>query len=101
MVVQPDGTTRSYTYDRFPGCSRAFGVLDDPLAEHTTLGSVGEATARLVPGRAVIAATVALLQDDPLALLCTDPACYRCTRARARLKTAVASDRAAEEGHAR
>jgi aminoglycoside 3-N-acetyltransferase len=101
VVVHPDGTTRRYTYDRFPGCSRAFGVLDGPLAQHTTVGSVGEATAMLVPGRAVIAATVGLLQDDPAALLCTDPSCYRCARARARLKTAVASDRAVEEGRAR
>jgi hypothetical protein len=33
----------------------------------------------------VIEATVALLEADPAALLCTDPGCYRCSRARARL----------------
>ena len=33
----------------------------------------------------VIDATVELLRDDPAALLCTDPGCYRCSRARARL----------------
>jgi aminoglycoside 3-N-acetyltransferase len=101
LVVHPDGTMRSYTYDRFPGCSRAFGALDEPLAEHTTVGSFGEARAILVPGRAVIAATVTLLQDDPSALLCTDPNCYRCSRARARLNAAGASIQAVEEGRAR
>ena len=101
VVVYPDGTTRSYTYDSFPGCSRAFGVLDDPLAEHTASGRVGDATAILVPGRAVIAATIALLQDDPSSLLCTEPNCYRCSRARDRLKTAAASTQAVEEDRAR
>ena len=91
----------SYTYDSFPGCSRAFGALDEPLAEHTAEGRVGAATAILVPGRAVIEATIALLQDDPSALLCTDPNCYRCGRARACLTTAAASIQAVEEGRAR
>jgi aminoglycoside 3-N-acetyltransferase len=100
-VVHPDGTTSSYTCDTVPGCSRAFGVLDDPLAEHTARGTVGNATAILVPGRAVIAATIALLQDDPSSLLCTDPNCYRCTRARDRLKTAAASTQAVEEDRVR
>ena len=101
VVSHPDGTTRSYTYDRFPGCSRAFGALDEPLAEHTAAGRFGDATAILVPGCAVIAATIALLQDDSSALLCTDPNCYRCSRARARLKSAASSAQAVEEGRAR
>ena len=73
--------------DRFPGCSRAFGVLEQPLRERGSIrdGKVGDALAQLVSGSAVIAATVELLQDDPAALLCTDPDCYRCSRARARL----------------
>ena len=73
--------------DRFPGCSRAFGALERPLRERGAIrdGKVGRALAQLVPGRAVIEATVALLRADPTALLCTDAACYRCSRARARL----------------
>ncbi len=101
VVIHLDGTARSYTYDSFPGCSRAFGVLDAPLAQNTAVGRFGGATAMLVPGRAVIAATIALLQDDPSSLLCTDPNCYRCSRARDRLKTAAASGRAVAEDRAR
>ena len=73
--------------DRFPGCSRAFGVLEQPLRERGSIrdGKVGDALAQLVSGSAVIAATVELLRADPAALLCTDPDCYRCSRARARL----------------
>jgi aminoglycoside 3-N-acetyltransferase len=73
--------------ERFPGCSRAFGSLERPLREGGAIrdGKVGRALAQLVPGAAVIEATVALLRADPTALLCTDPACYRCSGARARL----------------
>jgi aminoglycoside 3-N-acetyltransferase len=77
----------THGYDRFPGCSCAFGVLERPLRERGAVrdGKVGRALAQLMPGGAVIESTVALLGADPTALLCTDPACYRCSRARARL----------------
>lgn len=77
----------THGYDRFPGCSRAFGALERPLRERDAVrdGKVGGALAQLVPGAAVIETTVALLRADPAALLCTDPECYRCSRARARL----------------
>ena len=73
--------------DRFPGCSRGFGAIERPLRERGAIrdGKVGSAVAQLVPGAAVIEATVELLRADPAALLCTDPGCYRCSRARARL----------------
>jgi aminoglycoside 3-N-acetyltransferase len=85
IPFDPDWPTHGY--DRFPGCSRAFGVLERPLREQGAIrdGKVGDALAQLVPGAAVIEATVALLRADPAALLCTDPACFRCSRARARL----------------
>jgi len=77
----------THGYDRFPGCSRAFGALERPLREQGAIrdGQVGKALAQLVPGAAVIEETVALLRADPAALLCTDPDCYRCSRARGRL----------------
>ncbi len=73
--------------DRFPGCSRAFGAIERPLRERGGIrdGKVGRAVAQLVSGGAVIEATVELLHADPAALLCTDPGCYRCSRALARL----------------
>jgi len=77
----------AHGYDRFPGCSRAFGLLERPLRERSAIrdGRVGHALAQLMPGSAVIEETVALLRDDPVALLCTDPGCYRCSRSRERL----------------
>jgi len=75
-------------YDRFPGCSRGFGILERPLRERRGIrdGLVGRARAQLMPGRAVIEETVALVRSDPAALLCSDPACYHCSRARERLQ---------------
>ena len=77
----------THGYDRYPGCSRAFGVLERPLRERAAIrdGKVGSALAQLVRGQAVIDTTVELLRADPAALLCTDPECYRCSRARTRL----------------
>jgi aminoglycoside 3-N-acetyltransferase len=82
-----DPTWPSHGYERFPGCSRAFGALERPLRERGAIrdGKVGRALAQLLPGSAVIESTVALLRADPAALLCADHACYRCSRARARL----------------
>jgi aminoglycoside 3-N-acetyltransferase len=73
--------------DRFPGCSRAFGAVERPLRERQAIrdGKVGGALAQLVPGAAVVEVTVELLRADPTALLCSDPGCYRCSRARAGL----------------
>lgn len=77
----------THGYDHFPGCSRAFGALERPLRERGAIrdGKVGRALAQLVPGSAVIEETVALLRADAAALLCTDPGCYRCSRAREQL----------------
>ncbi len=77
----------SWGLDRFPGCSRAFGVVEEPLRRRVAVRDVrvGRAQAQLVEGAAVIDATMALLRVDPTTLLCTDPSCYRCSTARARL----------------
>ena len=75
---------RRVAYERFPGCSRAFGAVEGALRAAGTVrdGRIGRANSQLVPGSAVIEATVATLEDDPAGLLCTDPRCYRCPRAR-------------------
>ena len=61
--------------------------IERPLRERGAIQDVkvGAAISQLVPGSAVIEVTVALLAHDPAALLCTDPGCFRCSRARARL----------------
>ena len=76
------GEARLVSYDRFPGCSRVFGVIEPPLRARHAIedGRVGGATAQLVAGTAVIDETVALLAEDEAALLCADAGCYRCSQ---------------------
>lgn len=71
-----------------PGCSRAFGAVERPLRVRGAIrdGRVGGALAQLVRGEDVVETTVALLREEPAALLCTDPQCYRCTEARKRIE---------------
>ena len=85
-IAGPSGTLR-VSYDRFAGCSRAFGILEPRLRARAAVtdGRVGAAASQLVSGSVVIDETVALLGEDPAALLCADPGCYRCGRARERL----------------
>jgi aminoglycoside 3-N-acetyltransferase len=88
-VVLPGGV-RTFEYDRFAGCSRAFGVVERGLRERGLVrdGSVGYAETQLVRGRAVVEETVALLAGAEHALLCNDPSpAHRCLRARARART--------------
>ena len=82
-----DPSWPAYGQTSFAGCSRAFGAIERPLRERGAIRDVkvGAAISQLVPGSAVIEATMALLAHDPAALLCTDPGCFRCSRARARL----------------
>lgn len=79
---------RHVSYERFPGCSRAFGTIEHMLRTRAAVsdGKVGRAQAQLVSGRDVVDATVELLAEDPAVLLCSDRRCYRCARARERLR---------------
>jgi aminoglycoside 3-N-acetyltransferase len=83
-----DGRSLEVSYDRFPGCSRAFGAIERPLRQRGAIrdGQIGRALAQLVSGRAIVEEAVVLLRADEAALLCTDPGCFRCSRARARLQ---------------
>jgi aminoglycoside 3-N-acetyltransferase len=85
-----DGVLR-VSYDRFPGCSRAFGVLEASLRARDAIrdGLVGRAIVQLMPGAAVVEETAKLVRADPTALLCTDASCFRCSRARSRLAGAL------------
>ena len=57
------GETRCVSYDRFPGCSRVFAVIEPHVRARGVIedGSVGRASAQLMAGAAVIEETVALL----------------------------------------
>lgn len=83
-----DSRSIDVSYERFPGCSRAFGTIERSLRKRGAVrdGRVGRALAQLVSGRALVEETIALLRSDEAVLLCTDPGCFRCSRARARLE---------------
>lgn len=84
--VVTGGVARRFEYTRFAGCSRAFGAVERGLRERSLIrdGRVGDAQAQLVSAAAVVEETVALLQRDEQALLCTDSSPeHRCARARA------------------
>ena len=70
-----------------PGCSRAFGAIEAVLRERGAIrdGLIGNAIVQWMRGEDVIGATVELLRENPTALLCTDPHCYRCSRGRKRI----------------
>lgn len=70
-----------------PGCSRAFGGIEQSLRLRGAIrdGRIGHATAQLMSGQDVINAAIELLRRDVGALLCTNPDCYRCVESRRRL----------------
>ena len=83
-VLQPDGRYADVTVRR-PGDSMGFGKLDAPLRARGAIrdGRVGDARLMLMRSRDVVATASEMLKRDPAALLCDDPACERCTQARA------------------
>jgi aminoglycoside 3-N-acetyltransferase len=83
-IAAPGGEAIRVEYTRFPGCSRAFGALEWRLRRRGAVrdGRLGAALVQLIDGAAIVEETVAELRHDPAALLCTDAACYRCSRAR-------------------
>lgn len=90
-IVLGNGESRAVEYDRFPGCSRAFGVVERGLRERGEIrdGRVGRAESQLMRGRAVIEESVSLLDRDVCSLLCSDAQCnHRCARIRASLNNA-------------
>ena len=72
-----------------PGCSKAFGVVEQSLRERGRIrdGMLCGALAQKVSSRDVIEATLSILAKNPAGVLCTDPRCHRCTKALQRLGT--------------
>ena len=72
------------------GCSKAFGAVERPLRQRGAVrdGFFGGALVQLMRGQAVIETVVEMLTANPGELLCTDPACYRCTESRKEIERA-------------
>ncbi len=94
-VVLPDGQTVYVPLLRPPGCSAGFEAIGPVLEARGVVrkGVVGAAPVQLMRGQDLIDAVVDLLRGDPAALLCANPACASCNRAREILtKTGITSD---------
>jgi aminoglycoside 3-N-acetyltransferase len=84
-TVRIDGEQREIELLERPGCSVAFGAIEGELRRRGAIrdGHLGQAFTQAMRGADVVTAGVDLLRADPTALLCSDPACYRCSSARA------------------
>jgi len=68
-----------------PGCSRGFRAIEEPLARAGVLRQVqlGDATSQLLEMRALVGASIPILQREPTLLLCHIENCAICPRRRA------------------
>jgi aminoglycoside 3-N-acetyltransferase len=67
----------------WPGCSGGFDAVASRLRVATQIKQIGQACAQRIPLQDLLQAVTDMLDADPLALLCHDPACARCGAVRA------------------
>ncbi|MFH1477304.1 MAG: AAC(3) family N-acetyltransferase [Verrucomicrobiota bacterium] len=84
MLVLRDGKKELFIVRECPGCSENFGVLNERLkrAGIVRTGLVGNALTKLINGRDFIRCVVEVLREDTTALLCANPKCGFCPKAR-------------------
>lgn len=84
MLVLRDGKKEFFVVRECPGCSENFGALNERLecAGIVRAGLVGNALSKFMNGRDFIRCVVEVLREDTTALLCADPKCSFCPRAR-------------------
>jgi aminoglycoside 3-N-acetyltransferase len=78
-AMTPDGVREC---PGFPGCSDGFDAITPYLEGMARLVTIGQAVVQAVPLQDLIALTVGLIQQDPLALLCARSECERCDAVR-------------------
>lgn len=84
MLVVRDGREEFFLVRECPGCSENFNMLNECLerAGVARTGLVGNAASRLINGRGFIQCVIETLRKNITALLCADPKCHFCTKAR-------------------
>ena len=87
-ALTPDGITAC---PHFPGCPNGFHKLDYYLQDELRVIVVEDLNFCAVPLKTLISTAVALLKEDPFALLCNDLQCIRCNLVRAEIKKQIAS----------
>ncbi len=75
----------------FPGCSEGFNQAAIHLAEITSAVKIGAADVMAIPIREMTEILIAVLQADPLALLCEKENCLRCQSVRDHLNSQPAN----------
>lgn len=65
-----------------PGCSDGFQALAPRLEDIARSVRIGEAEVQAIPLEGLIDQACRWVEEDPLALLCSNPACERCTAVR-------------------
>ncbi len=70
----------------FPGCSNGFNAITPSLDRGIRRVQVGSSLVQAIPIAVLVETVLAMLQQDPLALLCEKPDCERCNAVRESLK---------------
>jgi aminoglycoside 3-N-acetyltransferase len=70
----------------FPGCSAGFGVLGAEMEKYCRGTEIGHAQVQAVPLRMLFRVVMTRIQADPLALLCHQEDCDRCSQTRVSLQ---------------
>ena len=81
----------------FPGCPEGFHKIHYYLQDELRVTTVGESTWYAVPMDVLIDSAVALIKDDPFALLCNSLSCPRCNLVRKAIKSQIANHWQPEE----
>ncbi len=74
----------------FPGCSEGFHKINYYLQDELRMTVVGESRWYAVPLEILVNSAVALIREDPFALLCNSLSCARCNLARRTVKSQIA-----------
>ncbi|MCD6289985.1 MAG: AAC(3) family N-acetyltransferase [Anaerolineae bacterium] len=84
VVVLPGGEIIDVPLLHPPGCSAGFDAVGPVLEARGVVrkGFVGAAPVQLMRGQDLIDVVVDMLRENPAALLCSNPACASCRRAR-------------------
>jgi len=88
-ALTPDGISAC---PHFPGCSNGFHKLDYYLQEELRATVIENTRLCAIPLNSMISTAVALLKEDPFALLCNDLQCKRCNLVRAEIKEQIANN---------
>ena len=86
-IKAPSGTIIQHQLDSSPSCSSDFGAVEEPLRNNDFIadGRIGGCLLQLISAKAAIDQAVAMIREDPTALLCGRAECRLCPGVRRNL----------------